>query len=109
MKKSKGNNKNNIKLIVDDVVYNTQVNKAFLKRKPYEPLNPKQVTSFMPGNIQEVFVEEGTRVTEGEKLCILEAMKMKNIIMAPMDGVVKKMNVKVGDKVPKNYVLAELK
>ncbi len=108
MKKSKGDDKN-IKLIVDDVVYSTQVNKAYLKRKPYQPLNPKQVTSFMPGNIQEVFVEEGAQVTEGEKLCILEAMKMKNIIMAPMDGTVKKMNVKVGDKVPKNYVLVELK
>ena len=95
-------------MVVDDAVYHTQLNKTYQKRKPYEPHNPKKITSFMPGTIQEVFVSEGDAVSAGTQLCILEAMKMKNIIAAPFDGVVKTMNVKTGQMVPKNHVLVEL-
>lgn len=96
-------------LIVDDVVYQTTLNKMHLQRKPYQVKDPGQVTSFMPGNIQEVFVSVGQEVEEGDKLCILEAMKMKNIIVAPITGRVKSINVSTGNKVPKNHVLIELR
>lgn len=95
-------------LIIDDVVYKTTLNKMHRNRKAYQPIDPRMVKSFMPGNIQEVFVKAGDHVTEGEKLCILEAMKMKNIIVAPYTGVVKSVNVQIGDKVPKHQVLVEL-
>ena len=39
---------------------------------------------------------------------IYEAMKMHNIVVAPVDGTVRSINVKPGDKLPKNYVLLEL-
>ncbi len=94
--------------MVDDAVYETQLNRMHINRKPYSPINPKMVRSFMPGNIQEVFVKEGDAVEEGSRLCILEAMKMKNVIVAPFDGKVKKINVKVGDKVPKHFALVEM-
>ncbi len=95
-------------LVVDDAVYTTTLNKSHLRRKPYVPHNPCLITSFMPGTIQEVFVQEGQRVKEGTQLCILEAMKMKNLIIAPFDGIVRKMNVKTGQLVPKNFVLVEM-
>lgn len=94
--------------MVDDAVYETQLNRMHTNRKPYSPVDPKMVRSFMPGNIQEVFVKEGDEVEEGSRLCILEAMKMKNVIVAPFDGKVKKINVRVGDKVPKNFALVEM-
>jgi biotin carboxyl carrier protein len=47
-------------------------------------------------------------VKAGELLLILEAMKMKNRILSPRDGVVKKINVKTGNIVAKNLVLIEL-
>ncbi|MFO7997379.1 MAG: acetyl-CoA carboxylase biotin carboxyl carrier protein subunit [Bacteroidales bacterium] len=103
-KKSKGYSR----LVVDDATYKTQLNKMHTNRKPYSPIDPKMVRSFMPGNIQEVFVAEGDAVEEGSRLCILEAMKMKNVIIAPDNGTVKKINVKVGDKVPKHFILVEL-
>ena len=95
-------------LMIDDVVYQTTLNKMYLQRKPYQPKDPGQVTSFMPGNIQEVFVSVGQEVKEGDKLCILEAMKMKNIIVAPITGRVKSINVDTGHKVPKNHILIHL-
>jgi glutaconyl-CoA/methylmalonyl-CoA decarboxylase subunit gamma len=106
--KRKKDEKEFARLVVDDAVYETHLNRMHTNRKPYTPINPKLVRSFMPGNIQEVFVAEGDAVEEGSRLCILEAMKMKNVIVAPMDGKVKKIPVKVGDKVPKNFVLVEL-
>ncbi len=108
MKKRKGD-KDQIALMVDDVVYTTRPNKKYSQRKPYIPANPNIITSFMPGNIPKVMVKQGQAVREGEELCILEAMKMKNIILAPFDGKIKRVNVKEGDVVPKNHALVEMK
>ena len=56
----------------------------------------EQVTAPMPGNILKVNVNVGDRVTEGQVLVILEAMKMENEIMAPCDGVVNQVLVTKG-------------
>ncbi len=96
-------------LVVDDVSYTTLPNKMHNARKPYKAINPKVITSFMPGNIQKVFVRKGQTVSEGAELCILEAMKMKNVMLAPFDGTIKKVNIKEGDIVPKNHPLVELR
>ena len=42
----------------------------------------------MPGTILDVRVKTGDAVKKGDVLCILEAMKMENEIMAPSDGTV---------------------
>ena len=42
----------------------------------------------MPGNIIRIDVKEGDKVTSGQVLVILEAMKMENEIVAPKDGTV---------------------
>jgi biotin carboxyl carrier protein len=97
-----------VEFIIDDDVYRTTLNKTYKKRKPYEPHNPKKITSFMPGTIQEVFVAPGQEVTATTVLCILEAMKMKNLIFPPYNGVIKAINVVSGQMVPKNFVLIEL-
>ncbi len=93
---------------IDGAEYRTLHNKMHALRKPYVPADQRKITSFMPGNIQEVFVKEGDTVEEGGRLCILEAMKMKNIIIAPMHGKIGKIHVSEGDRVPKNFVLIEM-
>jgi propionyl-CoA carboxylase alpha chain len=61
----------------------------------------------MPGLVVSVDVEAGQEVKGGETLCVIEAMKMQNIIRAERDGVVKVVNAKAGDSVSADEVLAE--
>ena len=53
----------------------------------------------MPGTIVSINVKENQKVSKGDVLLILEAMKMENEIMAPDDLIISKTNVKKGDGV----------
>ena len=59
----------------------------------------KPVTSPLPGVIIEVSVKECETVAAGQKVAVLEAMKMENEIQADRAGVVTKINVSKGDSV----------
>jgi propionyl-CoA carboxylase alpha chain len=65
------------------------------------------VLSPMPGLVVSMDVVPGQQVREGEVVCVLEAMKMQNIIRAERDGVVKAVNAKGGDPVAADEVLVE--
>jgi len=67
----------------------------------------KSVKAPMPGLVLNIMVKEGTAVTKGDSLLILEAMKMENMIKSPADGTIKKISVTKGDKVEKNDILVE--
>ena len=94
-------------LILDYVKYRTLLTKKFEKRKPYVPDDPSKLKAFISGTIRKVFVKKGTKVERNDKLLILEAMKMKNIIYAPFDAKIKKVYVKEGEMVPKSALLIE--
>ena len=53
----------------------------------------------MPGLILDVVVTEGDEVKKGDKLLVLEAMKMENIIKSPGDGKIKTISVVKGESV----------
>ena len=57
----------------------------------------EKVASPLPGVIIEVSVKEGQAVKAGQKLVVLEAMKMENDIPAPKDGTVTEIHVHKGD------------
>lgn len=61
----------------------------------------------MPGLVIEWFVKEGDEVKTGDKLLILEAMKMENVIKSTGDGIIKKLHVNKGVTVEKNQVLID--
>lgn len=48
---------------------------------------------------QDPFVKVGSRVSKGDTLCLIEAMKMMNEVTAPKDGVIKEILVENGDMV----------
>jgi propionyl-CoA carboxylase alpha chain len=60
----------------------------------------------MPGTVVRVVVAAGDKVTAGQPLLWLEAMKMQHRIDAPADGVVAELGVSVGDQVEVGRVLA---
>ena len=66
-----------------------------------------EVRAPMPGMIVEVLVEKGQQVNKGEKLLILEAMKMENVIKSAGDGTVEAVLVEKGMNVEKNQVLIQ--
>ena len=59
----------------------------------------EKVNSPLPGVIIEVSVKEGQAVKAGQKVAVLEAMKMENEIPAPKDGTVTAIHVNKGDSV----------
>ena len=90
-------------------IYKTTLPAKYKNQKPYVPKNPYHVLAFMPGTVRKFFVAPGDRVEKGDKLLVLDAMKMNNELLAPMSGVVDKIAVKVGESVPKNALLVALK
>ena len=67
----------------------------------------KLVISPMPGLVVSMDVTMGQEVQEGEAVCIVEAMKMQNIIRAGATGTVKAINVKAGDSVAADEIMVE--
>jgi len=88
--------------------YKTLLTEKYKKRKFWEGPSPYEIQSFIPGTIIQVFVKEGRVVKEGQPLLILEAMKMQNKIDMPFTAKIKKINVKQGEKIPKDFLMIEL-
>ncbi|MEZ4516668.1 MAG: biotin/lipoyl-containing protein [Chloroflexota bacterium] len=66
------------------------------------------ISSPMPGIIVAVPVKEGEQVQSGDKVVILESMKMENELRAPCDGVVTHVNVVAGASVEKDQALVTI-
>ena len=62
----------------------------------------------MDGAIVEVLVEEGSSVSKGQLLVVLEAMKMEHPLKASIDGVVRRIGVSRGDQVKNRQLLVEI-
>lgn len=67
----------------------------------------KSILSPMPGAVVSVAVQPGDTVVDGQELCIIEAMKMQNILKSEREGVIKSVNVKAGDSVAVDELLIE--
>ena len=66
---------------------------------------PQSVEAQMPGKVVKVSAAAGARVSEGEGVVVVEAMKMENEIVSPIDGVVKELPVSEGQTVETGQVL----
>lgn len=78
---------------------------------PTGPAGPSvsAVKSPMPGDIIDIAVKAGDRVSFKQQLCSLEAMKMKNAIRSPKDGVIAEVLVSEGQSVAHGDVLFSFK
>jgi len=66
------------------------------------------ILSPMPGRIIAVTVAAGERVSKGQKLLTLEAMKMEHSLVAPFDGTVAELNATEGGQVSEGALLAKI-
>ena len=62
----------------------------------------------LPGNILKIMINKGDEVKKGDNLMIMEAMKMENNILSEKDGIIKSINIKVGDSVLQGDTLIEI-
>ncbi len=61
----------------------------------------------MPGLVKAVSVVAGQEIKAGEMLCIVEAMKMENVLRAERDGTIKQIHAKEGDSLAVDFVIME--
>jgi biotin carboxyl carrier protein len=75
------------------------------KKVPDAVSGPAAVRAPMPGRVVRVLVAVGDRVTAGQGLVVVEAMKMENELRSPKDGVVKDVTAQTGTAVDAGAVL----
>jgi acetyl-CoA/propionyl-CoA carboxylase, biotin carboxylase, biotin carboxyl carrier protein len=69
----------------------------------------ESLPSPLQGTVFKVAVEKGAEVAEGDLICVIEAMKMENEIVAHRAGKVEELNIAEGDSVSSGDVLAVIK
>lgn len=80
------------------------------KARPKADLSdPLQIAAPIPGLIAVLPVAVGSKVMKGDKLLMMEAMKMQNTVYAPCPGVVAELNIALGDTVEAKDLLMKIR
>lgn len=72
------------------------------------PAGGAQIVCPMPGTVLAVKAAQGTAVKAGQTVFVVEAMKMENEIVAPVDGTLSQVLVKQGDTVDTDQVMVTI-
>jgi glutaconyl-CoA/methylmalonyl-CoA decarboxylase subunit gamma len=106
---------NKYEILFNDISYTFTVETPFSLQR-MKVLNAQKgkasaefVKAPMPGKIIDVLVREGAVVQRGEPIVILEAMKMQNEILSPVNGTVVKISARANTNVMKDDLLVEIK
>lgn len=73
--------------------------------EPWDDVGEATIQSPMPGLIIAIPVDVGQIVSKGDKVIILESMKMENELRAPKDGIITNIYIEPGASVEKNQIL----
>ena len=68
----------------------------------------RSFTAPMPGTVIEVLVNVGQQVNSGDEVCILESMKMQQVLRSEVSGIVKSIEVSEGEQILDGHVIFEL-
>ena len=69
---------------------------------------PKSFTAPMPGTVIEVLVKVGQQISSGDEVCILESMKMQQVLRSEVSGIVKSIEVSEGEQILDGHVIFKL-
>jgi biotin carboxyl carrier protein len=106
---------NKYEILFNDISYTFTVETPFsmqrkkVLKKQKGKADKEFIKAPMPGKIIDVLVREGSQVLRGEPVVILEAMKMQNEILSPVNGHIIKVSAKPNTNVMKDDVLVEIK
>ena len=109
MKKNENNKKERFSsLCIGGTKYRTHLTTKFENRKKWVKPNKNCICAFIPGTIVKICIKEGQEVHNGDNLFILEAMKMKNHVLSPVNGKIKSIEVKAGELVERQQLILTL-
>jgi biotin carboxyl carrier protein len=101
--------KNYVTLTIGETDYQTLLTSKFENRKPYIPPDHKKIYSYIPGTVVKILAKPGQELAPGDAIVILDAMKMMNRVTLLDGGIIKTINVREGETIPKKHLIAELK
>ncbi len=90
-------------------VVNNEFSKNVTKKIKSQEGNTNHVGSPLPGQIAKIFVKEGDKVIKGDRVLVIEAMKMETTINAEKSGTIKSVHISSGDNVETKDLLIEIK
>jgi pyruvate carboxylase len=90
-------------------ITDTSVQSTAKVRQQADPGDPLQVGAPIPGVVTAIAVSTGSKISKGDKLMTLEAMKMQTTIYAPETGIVTNISIAVGGAVESKDLLVTLK
>ncbi|HEX2968936.1 MAG TPA: acetyl-CoA carboxylase biotin carboxyl carrier protein subunit [Bacteroidales bacterium] len=106
---------NKYEILFNDISYTFTVETPFsLQRMKVlnsqkDKVESELIKAPMPGKIIDVLVREGSPILRGEPVVILEAMKMQNEILSPVNGTIVKVSARNNTNVMKDDILVEIK
>ena len=89
----------------DVTVPDEEAQKSVVKVPMADEDDPKQIGASIPGAISKISVKRGDKVTKGQTLITVEAMKMETAVTAPEDGAIKDIHVEEGAAVQGGQLL----
>lgn len=96
------------KLCIDDTMYQTEIPDEITNKYLNGIPDPHEIRAIIPGTVVEIRVKKGERVSQGQVIIILEAMKVYNELEAGIEGIIEDINVSPGDKVEKDRIMARI-
>ena len=91
------------------VIIDKSVKSTSKRRAKADSANKLQVGAPIPAMVSSINATVGQKVAKGDKLLVLEAMKMQTTVYALTDGVVDKFEVQIGDQVESKDLLVQLR
>ena len=89
-------------------VEDKKYSKSVIKKQKANNNNPNSIGSPLPGQIAKIFIKEGERIIKGDKILVIEAMKMETTITSEKSGLVKSVYVETGENVETKDLLVEI-
>jgi pyruvate carboxylase len=89
-------------------IVNKEFSKNVVTKIKSEEGNPNHIGSPLPGQVAKIFVNEGAKIIRGDRVLVIEAMKMETTINAEKSGTIKKIHFNSGENVETKDLLIEI-